>query len=314
MPKISIIIPVYNTQAYLPKCLDSVFSQTFQDFEVIVVNDGSPDDSQSVIDRYQEKYPDKLVALKQENAGLAAARNTGINAASGEYVAFLDSDDYLHPETLEKTYTYALAQALDIVCFRYYSDCEGVITAIPSHSAQTDDPVKRFILNDGSATNKLFRRELFTQTGLRFTPGLFYEDIDLIPRLSLHTQRIGFLDVPLYYYFTRDGSIMRLQKYNPKLNSIFTVMEHLRDAFQNSPYTQELECLHIVHFLHDAALRFLPYPEGKESILQIVQIMRKHFPRWQKNKYYQTYGIKFKTVCMLIYYKQFALLKLLLKR
>lgn len=313
MAKISVIIPVYNTQAYLEKCLDSVFAQTFQDFEAVIVNDGSPDDSQTIINRYREQYPEKVVALYQENAGLAAARNTGIAAATGDFVFFLDSDDYLPAHALETVYSHASKHDLDIVCFSLFQDLDGTITHTPYRKIHTDDPVTSYILNEVTACNKLIKRELFVQSGLRFPLGLYYEDLATIPKFALYTNRIGHLEEPLYYYVTRSGSIMQQKKYNPKLTSIFSVMETLRDAFQNTQYVQELECLHIVHFLHDAALRFLPYSEGKESILKIVQIMRKHFPRWQKNKYYQTYGIKFKIVCMLIYYKQFALLKLLLK-
>lgn len=314
MPKISIIIPVYNTQAYLPKCLDSVFSQTFQDFEVIVVNDGSPDNSQTIIDRYKEKYPHKLVAICQENAGLSAARNTGIDAASGDFLMFLDSDDYIHPETFATAYTHAVFHDLDIVCFSYFTVCNDKITPIPGKKVDAQDPITHYVLNSGFACSKLVRRKLFSETGLRFSVGLYYEDLDLTPRLALYTDRIGFLDVPLYYYLIREGSIMQQKKYNPKLNTVFTVMEHLQDAFAGSAYIKELEYLHITHFLHDATLRFLPFPEGRESIDKIVQIMRKKFPHWQKNKYYKALDFKYQLVCFLIYHKQLRLLKLLLQR
>ena len=314
MAKISIIIPVYNTRVYLEKCLDSVFAQTFDDFEVIVVNDGSPDDSQTIIDRYKEKYPHKLISICQENAGLSAARNTGIDVASGDFLMFLDSDDYIHPETFQIAYTHAVSQNLDIVCFSYFTDCNGEITPIPGQKVDTQDPTTHYVLNSGSAWNKLIRRELFSETGLRFSVGLYYEDLDLTPRLALYTDRIGFLDVPLYYYLIREGSIMQQKKYNPKLTTIFTVMEHLQDAFSGSAYLEELEYLHITHLLHDATLRFLPFPEGNVSMDKIVQIMREKFPRWQKNKYYKALDFKYQLVCFLIYHKQQKLLKLLLQR
>lgn len=310
---ISIIIPVYNTEAYLEKCLDSVFAQTFQDFEVIVVNDGSPDGSQAIIDRYCARYPDKMVALYQENAGQAAARNHGLQVAKGVYIDFLDSDDSLHPEALHTAYTEAIRKQLDIVCYRSFREENGEIQELPNQCFGCTDPVREYILTEAVPWNKLIRRELLTQNNLCFSCGRIYEDFELIPRLALYTDKIGFIEDRLYYYLIRSGSTMQQTKYSPKLTSIFPVMETLRSAFQNSPYLPELECLYIVHFLHDAALRFLPYAEGRESVLQIVRIMKEHFPRWQKNKYYQGYSLKFKIVCMLIYYKQFGLLKLLLK-
>ena len=100
--KFSIIVPVYNVEKYLSKCLDSVINQTNQDFEVIVVNDGSPDNSQKIIYEYVEKYPDKIKGFIKENGGLSDARNYGIARASGEYIIFLDSDDYIDEHLLEK--------------------------------------------------------------------------------------------------------------------------------------------------------------------------------------------------------------------
>ena len=312
--KISVIIPVYNTEKYLSKCLDSVFAQTFQDFEVIVVNDGSTDGSQAVIDRYCAQYPDKLVALYQENAGQAAARNRGLRAASGEFVDFLDSDDYLHPEALQTVYRAAEDNRLDIVCYKVLLEQNGQYVMPCEYSFPCENTLKEYVLTQAIPCNKLIRRELLIQNNLFFNEGLIYEDLELIPRLALYTHKIAFLEDRLYYYFTRTGSTMQQVGYNPKLTCIFPVMETLKNAFLGSAFEQELEYLYISHFLHDAALRFLPFPEGKASILQIARIMRQTFPHWQKNKYYKTMDIKFKIVCMLIYYRQLGLLKLLLNK
>lgn len=310
---ISIIIPVYNTQAYLEKCLDSIFAQSFQDFEVIVVNDGSPDESQTIIDRYRDMYPDKLVALYQENAGQAAARNNGLRVARGEFINFVDSDDYLHPDALQTAYQAAQQQQLDVVCYRAYQVKDGQLAIPYELPFVCEDPCRKYIITEVMAWNKLIRRDLLIQNNLFFLQGHIYEDLELISQLALHTHKIGFLEDRLYYYLIRSGSTMQQTKYNPKITSIFPVMQTIKEAFRDSEYAQELEFLFIAHLLHDATLRFLPYPEGMESIRKIIQIMHESFPRWQKNKYYKTLDIKYKVVCLLIYHKQLRLLKLLLK-
>ena len=100
-PAVSIIVAVYNTQKYLRRCLNSLVFQTFQNIEVIVVNDGSTDDSQKIIDSYVEKFPQIMVAVKKENGGLSSARKAGIEKAKGEWVMFVDSDDWVHPCAIE---------------------------------------------------------------------------------------------------------------------------------------------------------------------------------------------------------------------
>lgn len=102
MPKISIIVPVYNTEKYLKKCLDSLINQTFKDIEIVIINDGSTDNSEKIIKEYEQKYSDKIKSYKKENGGLSSARNYGISKANGEYIAFVDSDDYVDLEVFDK--------------------------------------------------------------------------------------------------------------------------------------------------------------------------------------------------------------------
>ena len=134
----------------------------------------------------------------------------------------------------------------------------------------------------------------------------------MIPGLVLHTENIGYLDERLYYYVIHENSTMRQPTYNPRLQSIFKVMETLNEKFKNTKYKEELEFLYIEHLLHGAVLRFLNYQEGKEDILKISKIMRKEFPLWRRNKYYKTFSWKYKLVCSIAYYKQIGLLKLIL--
>ena len=124
MTKISVIVPVYNVEDLLPKCLDSLVNQTFDDYEVIVVNDGSPDNSQDIIDEYQKKYSNIIKPLKKENGGLSSARNYGLKYAQGEFVLYVDSDDWVSNDMLEKMYMTAVRDNSDIVVCRSYMACD----------------------------------------------------------------------------------------------------------------------------------------------------------------------------------------------
>lgn len=312
MPRISIIIPVYNTAEYLPKCLDSIYTQSMEDFQVILVNDGSPDDSQVIIDRYAAQYPDKTITLRQENAGQAAARNAGLRLATGEFICFVDSDDYLHPNALEQAYRAVEEGGLDIVCYQFFRVENGRSIPPGRPVFPCEDIRKTFILTEAMPCNKLIRRTLFTEHGLYFSQGRIYEDLELMPQLALYTDKIGYLDVPLYYYLIRSGSTMQQLRYSPKLASIYPVMDTLYSKFRHTPFLREVEHLHIVHLLHDAVLRFIRFPEGDSDIRRIRGIMRERFPHWQHNPYYRSAGRKYKAICTLAYYGQIRLLRFLL--
>ena len=113
--KVSVIVPVYNVEKFIGKCLDSLVNQTLKDIEIIVVNDGTKDNSQEIIDKYVKKYPDKVKSFIKENGGLSSARNFGIEKAKGEYISFVDSDDWLNDDALEKMYNKAKKDKSDIV-------------------------------------------------------------------------------------------------------------------------------------------------------------------------------------------------------
>ncbi len=314
MAKVSVIVPVYKTEDYLCKCLDSLVNQTLVDIEIIVVNDGSPDGSQSIIDRYTEKYPGLVKSLIKENGGLSDARNFGLGYVTGEYIAFVDSDDYVELDAYEKAYRHATEHDLDIVYFSRYDVTSKGRRAVSCMSKRSEDVRIDYILSAVSACFGIFKAEFWLKNDFKFATGLFYEDLELIPRLALYTDKLDYLDVPLYNYIIHDGSIMNQAKYNPKLKSIFTVMENLKKGFEGSGFIEELEFLHIEQLLHSATLRFLPFKEGEKDIAQIVDIIRQSYPKWHKNKYYKQQSWKYRLVCRLAYSRQIFLLKLLMCR
>ena len=312
--KISIIVPVYNSEKHLRKCIDSLVGQTFKDIEIILVNDGSRDSSQEIIDEYAAKYPEMIKAIYQENRGQAAARNHGLEIAEGDYIFFVDSDDYVDVTACEKTYNEAVAKGYDIVCFGYWIENKGERTYREYFTVKCEDKKAQYFINDTSPWNKLISRSLFSENGLKFLESYIYEDLELVPRLGLYTDKIGHISEALYFYIVHEGSTMRQKKYTPKLASIYFVMDSLSKSFSDPKYADVLEYMYIEHLLHLAACRYLDYEEGREDIIKIAGIMRNRFPKWRKNVFFKNHGIKLKIVCNLAYYKQIKLLKLLLKK
>jgi len=313
-PLISIIVPVYNSEKYLKKCLDSLVGQTLSDIEIIIINDGSPDNSQAIIDDYVSRYPEIIRAFSQENRGQSAARNLGISRAAGEFLFFVDSDDYIDTETCEKTYNKALCEDLDIVCFNFWN-VKGEEKTFCDHCVIKDvDIVRKYILNESSPCNKIIRRSLFEESGLRFVEEHIYEDLEMIPQFALYTNKIGYMEDAFYYYVIHEGSTMNQKKYNKKLKSIYYVMDTLKKCFENTEYKAELEYLYIEHLMYFTVFRYLDYPEGVEDARLISDIMKKSFPKWRKNVYYKRKPFKQKVFLELVHFKQIGLLKYLLKK
>ena len=211
-PKISVIVPIYKVEAYLEDCVNSLLSQTFKDFELILINDGSPDNCDAMIHAYA-KQDARIVAIHQENAGLSAARNTGIDHAKGEYLTFIDSDDWVHPTYLKTLYNLTKTHEADIV----------VVNHQPTHTFTTeleDVSVKPKVYDQRQAIEalygpndvamsvawgKLFHRTLFST--LRFEVGKLHEDEFFNYRIYDQATRVVFLNQTLYYYRLRDDSI-----------------------------------------------------------------------------------------------------------
>jgi len=215
---ISLVIPIYNTEAYIRECLVSVLNQTLLPEEIILVNDGTPDNSLGVISDLIEAHPE-IIVINQENAGLAAARNTGLTHASKEYVAFLDSDDRLAPNFLENLFTRASAQNLDVLCAgntRTFPDgSEEVMrrdVALLNEKILTGSEALLIQLQVNNynmeVVDDLYRTAFLKENQLEFAVGLLHEDEEFTPRVLLKAKRVGFIAEYGYLYRQRAHSIM----------------------------------------------------------------------------------------------------------
>lgn len=248
-PAISVIIPIYNVEDFLRKGLDSLLDQTMKDFEVIMVNDGCTDSSRDIMQEFSQK-DSRFHIIDKPNGGVSTARNAGVANAVGEYIAFLDSDDYVKPDYLEKLYQTARETGADVTCCNYtldMSESKRVITLpirLPAGLYRTER-LMRSLLKDVRMHyflwNKLWKRTLFTEHDIVF-PEMFFEDIATTPRLMYFANKVAVLKESYYYYMQRKGSIlgsMDIRKINDYIRSLAVIRNFLeqQDDFQRYRWT-----------------------------------------------------------------------------
>jgi len=214
--KVSLIIPVYNVEKYLKKCLDSATEQTLGEIEIIIVNDGSTDNSLSIICEYEVR-DNRIKVINQKNSGVSAARNAGLSVASGEFIAFLDSDDWIDVSFLEKMYLAAKEQNADIAICNYASVVEGIdkMPSVKRNKADlltSSEALKKIISESGIRSytwDKLYKRSLFTKNNISYPSVKCYEDMATTFKLFYYANRIAMLKDCLYFYLQRKTSITK---------------------------------------------------------------------------------------------------------
>lgn len=213
MPRLSIVVPVYKVEQYIHKCVNSILNQTFKDFELILVDDGSPDNCGKICDEYASK-DNRVKVIHQENGGVSKARNMGLDAANGDYISFIDPDDWIDKNMYVDTLTFMADNDLDIVCFdveevrisksfvRYKYDGDRIFT---SHKALYEILVDGI---DNSPCNKIYKKH--TWDGVYFPVGRRFEDVATIYRTFHQAGKVGYMRKAYYHYFRREGSAIAL--------------------------------------------------------------------------------------------------------
>lgn len=241
MPKISVIIPVYRVEKYLARCLDSVMAQTFKDFEVICVNDGSPDNCGDILKQYEKRF-NNIKVISQENKGLSAARNAALPYVTGEYVTFIDSDDFIHPQFLEHLYNVQQMTNCDIVgCdfkkIKKSKDClcgniNKVKPKIYANALKVLLNKRNFI--HFNVWNKLYKREVIND--ILFVSGMYYEDWVYNCCVFERAENFAWIKDCLYGYQLSDNSIMRSKMTAEKIDSYVLGIKTVYDYFmQHAP-------------------------------------------------------------------------------
>lgn len=321
MPRTSVIVPVYNVQDYLPKCVDSVLTQSDPDLELVLVDDGSTDGSGPLCDRLA-KGDSRIRVIHQENRGLGGARNTGIEAAKGEWLLFPDSDDWLEPETLERALSAGESAGADMVCFGFRSVDEGgrelalFREEFPEGQGLSPQQRRDLLLMAPSACNKLYRAELFRRTGVRYPPRVWYEDLRTTTKLVPSCEKIVFTGFVGYNYLQRAGSIMnsaQLARNREILDALEDVLGWYRERGLFERYRRELEYLTVFHVYLTASVRVLRADPGHPLLEELRAFTQREFPGWRENPYLPRMGRKRRLLLALLEKRMYRAVGLLFR-
>lgn len=291
MPKVSVIVPFYNVEKYIEKCLETLVNQTLDDIEIILVNDGSKDKTVDIVEKYKEMYSNKIVYLEKENGGLSDARNYAIPYARGEYIAFLDSDDYVETNMYKEMYEIAQKENSDMVECNFIWEYPNK-TRIDSGTTYNNkhEMIEKIRV---VAWNKLIKREILEKSKVQFPKGYRYEDVEFTYKLIPFLEKVSFCKTPMVHYVQREGSISNVQ--NKRNAEIFDVMEHVIDYYKENnlyeEYYQELEYLYARYSFCSSFLRIVKIKD-KEIKKQLLDMtwnnVYEKFPNWKENKILNT--------------------------
>ena len=320
MKKVSIIVPVYGVEKYIDKCLDSLVKQSLKEIEVIVVNDGTKDNSQKIIDKYVKKYPDKIKSYIKENGGQGSARNYGLKKATGEYIGYVDSDDFVEKDMYKKLYNKAKENNYDIVVCGNYNVSEdyqnkNIDTFINNYNTDLEN----IFFGKMAVWNKIYKRDILIKNKLEFKEKVWYEDLAFTLKAIMNSNTFAFIDEPLYDYLIREGSIMNNSNVQRNLeildafNDILFYIKHNK----KEEYFSKIEFLAIDHIYISAIVRVLKADSDKnikkETIEKLINYMNKNFPNYKSNKYINTLSKNRKIIYKLINMKMYSLINLVFK-
>ena len=231
--KFSIVVPVYNVEDYLEQCLESLQAQDFQDFEAVCVNDGSTDNSRRILAEWEERFP-QMKVIDRENGGLSAARNTGLKASTGEYVVFVDSDDWVEPTMLSRLADETNGE--DMVCFACQRTDNEKFDVMKREQGNGWDYFNRHALEHREVAfvcvwQRCYRRQFLLDNDLWFREGILHEDNQFTPRVCLKAQNIKVIPDVLYNYRIRPGSIMTTRGLRSK-ESLVLIANELSALFE----------------------------------------------------------------------------------
>jgi len=275
-PLLSIIVPVYNVERYLPKCLDSILAQTFTEFEVIAVDDGSPDDCGQILDEYAKK-DEKIIVVHKENGGVSSARNAGLDVAQGEYIGFVDPDDYIENDMYEFLYNEAIAGDYDIVQCNYAQvDKDGNVVHRLDHIknrefADTNELLCAFFENDirSCAWNKIFRREVIKD--VRFMSELRVAEDKLFVHNCLRcAKKVKITDKYCYYYVVSNSSVIH-SAINEKLFDNLKVLDILYDTYKNNEYVKKSFLDHSAALNLDLTFKVLASQSFEDKVPELIK-------------------------------------------
>lgn len=299
MPKVSVIVPVYNTELFLRKCLDTILSQTLDDIEIIIVEDCSTDNSYKICCEYARKYPTIIRLIRQaQNSGVAAARNIGIKTATGKYIAFVDSDDYLDKNMLEEMYNACEKNSAKVARVNRKLMYNGIDLSLLSRSVQykkeelvVPGETNYLIDETPACTNKIFLREFIDDD--YFPTDLKWEDYPYTIPILARAKEVVVVPNATYYYNLNTGgtTVTDFRTFNPKVLDIFDGSDMIEQSTEtsNEKVKDQLNFIKMqncMQRLRDILYSDIPYHHKKELMTLVAALIKKKYGDWQNNPYY----------------------------
>lgn len=299
MIDISIIVPIYNAEKYLNKCIKSLINQTKENLEFILVNDGSTDSSEEIIKSYKDK---RIKYFKNKNQGIGKTRNFGMKKATGKYIMFLDSDDYLATNACEELFSKAEKDNLDLVINNFYRVEEEtekkVEVIIPEFKNTNLKDNKRLLLDVNLAPwNKLYKRELLKKNKIQFVEDLKYEDAPFVVETMDKAKKIGQINKFLNYYVIHKNSETTVR--DEKIFDIIEIVDKIRKYFsKRKEFTETVDKLSVRILTNYTIQQRVQVDKevGMQFIDRAFQYMKENIPDYKDNKYYKNRGILRRTI------------------
>lgn len=294
MPKVSVIVPIYNVEKYLEKCINSLLSQTLEDIQIILVNDGSKDNSGNIAKECEKNNKNRIIYVEKENGGLSDARNYGLKYATGDFIAFLDSDDYIEKNAYEEMYNKAIEENADYVECDFIWEFPNKIRVDKQYPYKNKKEMLSFVRV--VAWNKLIKRQLIIDNNLEFPKGLRYEDVEFTYKLIPFVNKFAYVDKPFIHYVQREGSIANVQ--NERTAEIFTVLDNVIEFYKKNniyeEYRNELEYNYARYLLCSSLKRMCKIKDKtiREKLLtESWERLNSNFPNWKENVILKTVNI-----------------------
>ena len=291
-PKISIIVPVYKVEPYIHKCVDSILNQTFKDFELILVDDGSPDNCGKICDEYAKK-DNRIKVIHKENGGQATARNAALDIAKGAYIGFVDSDDYIEPDMYELLYSMCIENNCDIancsstIYFKNRVQVNGGHNLMIHDTKEAMKVATEGLLYDECLWTKLIKKELFNE--LRIPEGIAYEDTAFTYKLIDRAKKVCCKGEAKYNYIKREDSTMDRAIKNVKIDAVLVYEEMYKFMEERYPELCDLVALKLANnslSVMNLMIRHGDFKKHKESYLKVARILNSKFNRIIKFKEY----------------------------
>lgn len=321
--EISVIVPVYNAEKLIERSLISLVNQTFNSFEVILINDESTDNTMEIVNSVVKVKPSIFKVINQKNTGVSGARNNGLKQAKGKYIFFMDSDDYLESSALALMYDYAENNELDLLIDGFHTVTEeGVflkeydVAFDKKYEVILPSDSKNLFFIENSVWNKLFLKQIITSNNILFEEGLWYEDLLFIRQYYIYSRRAMVISANSYRYVQHPESIMSTMG-SVKNFQILTIFEKLIEFYRGQElfeeYSEYIEFIAIQNILLASVVRLC-----KSKQFAYAKDMKKKFltmfPKYKENKFVKKLNLKHKILLVLVRSDQFRLIELLFRK